>query len=225
MAAGSVRRNREPPSTAIHDEAEQPRWPSERRDDAYDRLVPRPSSLGSPSPGSASLSHIASRINQALQAADLSQDATTTLSKRSVSVQVLADKAYFANDSATLGATGDRVVDTIAGVVRTLSNDVRVEGFTDNTPIVGGPFISNWELSAVRAVNVVQRLQTHDGIAGGRLSAIGYGTTRPVVPNTTPANRAENRRIDVVILTATQAFPAGGAGTSPPVPRPPSPRP
>ena len=160
------------------------------------------------------LAKIAHEINQALQAAGLSQDASTTVTSRSVVVQVMADKAYFAVDSATLGASGDQVVDTIASVLRTLPNPIRVEGFTDNQPIIGGPFTSNWELSAVRAVNVVRRLETHDGIAATRLSAIGYGTTHPVVPNTSPANQAKNRRIDVVVLTTKLAAPGGTPGAT-----------
>lgn len=187
-------------------------------------LVAHPSSVttptldtpaAAPSSRSMSLSQIASQINQVLQGAGLGPDATTTVSTRSVTVQVLADKAYFALDSATLGPIGDRVVDVIAGELRTIPNDVRVEGFTDNTPIVGGPYSSNWALSAARAVNVVQRLDAQDGITANRLSAIGYGTTHPVVPNTTPANRAENRRIDVVILTSRLASPTGSGGSAP----------
>jgi chemotaxis protein MotB len=160
------------------------------------------------------MAKIAHELHQALQTVGLSQDVSITATSRSVVVQVLADKVYFAVDSATLGTTGDQVVDTIAGVLRTLPNPVRVEGFTDNQPIIGGPFTSNWELSAVRAVNVVRRLQTQDGIAATRLSAIGYGTTHPVVPNTSPANQAENRRIDVVVLTAKLASPSGTPGST-----------
>jgi chemotaxis protein MotB len=175
-------------------------------------ITPSTPGASPPTPGSGTLAQIANQINQALQSAGLSQDASTTVTSRSVVVQVLADKAYFALDSATLGTAGDQVVDIIAGVLRTLPNAIRVEGFTDNQPITGGPFTSNWELSAVRAVNVVQRLETQDGIAATRLSAIGYGTTHPVVPNTSPANQAENRRIDVVVLTAKLAAPSGTPG-------------
>jgi chemotaxis protein MotB len=147
-----------------------------------------------------SLSQIATEIEQALQAAGLTQDATTTTTTRSVVVQVLADKAYFALDSATLGTVGDQVVDTIASVIGNVPNDVAVEGYTDNQPIYGGPYASNWQLSAARAANVVQRLATADGVAETRLSAVGYGDTHPLVPNTSPANQAENRRVDVVVL-------------------------
>jgi chemotaxis protein MotB len=163
---------------------------------------------------SAQLSKIAAEITQALRKAGLSQYASTTVDRQGVVVQMLADKTYFATDSATLGTTGDEVVDTIASVLKGVPNDVEVQGFTDNVPITGGVYSSNWELSAVRAVNVVRRLATTDGIARARLSAQGYATTHPVAPNTTPANRAENRRVDVVVLTtnltASGTHAAGG---------------
>lgn len=161
---------------------------------------------------SATLPEIASQITKALRAAGLSQYASTTVDSQGVVVQMLADKTYFATDSATLGTIGDEVVDTIAGVLRTVPNDVEVQGYTNNLRVTGGPYSSNWELSAVRAVNVVRRLSTTDGITKGRLSATGFGTTHPVVPNDTPANEAENRRVDVVVLTASLRTPSSGAG-------------
>ncbi|MGH9082206.1 MAG: OmpA/MotB family protein [Acidimicrobiales bacterium] len=172
-----------------------------------------PPTTGTLPPGAQPLAQIAAEVNQALQAAGLAQAATTAVTKRSVVVQMLADKSYFALDSATLGVIGDRIVDTIAGVLRTLPNAVRVEGFTDNQAITGGPFTSNWQLSSARAANVAQRLGTEDGLTKNRLSAIGYSTTHPAVPNTSPANQAQNRRIDVVILTARLAAPAATGAT------------
>lgn len=151
---------------------------------------------------SETLAEIASKITRALRTAGLSQYASTTVDSQGVVVQMLAEKTYFATDSATLGSIGDQVVDTIAGVVKEVPNDVEVQGYTNDLPVTGGTYSSNWELSAVRAVNVVRRLATVDGIASTRLSATGFGTTHPVVPNTTAANRAENRRVDVVVLTA-----------------------
>lgn len=153
-----------------------------------------------PSP---TLTQIAQEVRQALAAAGLSQYTSVTIDHQGVVVEMLSDKAYFATDSATLGPIGDAVVDTIATVLRTIPNNVEVQGYTDNTPIASGPYPSNWVLSAVRAVNVVERLVTHDKITANRLAAVGYGTTHPVVPNTTPANKAENRRVDVVILTTS----------------------
>lgn len=151
------------------------------------------------------LKAIAASISAALAAKKLSVAASVSVSTKGVVVQVLADKAFFATDSAELGHVGVEVVDTIAGVVRSDPNKLVVEGFTDNVPITGGPYSSNWELSAVRAANVANRLNVVDGVPQDRLSAQGYGQTHPVVPNTTSANRAANRRVDVVILSTTPA--------------------
>jgi outer membrane protein OmpA-like peptidoglycan-associated protein len=72
---------------------------------------------------------------------------------------------------------------------------VEVQGHTDNT---GTPEINN-KLSQDRADSVRTWLVDH-GIAGDRLIAKGYGATRPLAPNVTPANRERNRRVQFVIL-------------------------
>ena len=174
--------------------------------------TPPTPSRSTPSRSSPSLAEIASELDAALASAGLGADASISVTEHGVVVQMLADKAYFANDSAALGTVGDAIVDVIAGVLRSVPNAVEVQGYTDDVPITGGPFTSNWELSAVRAVNVVQRLEEVGGITKNRLSAIGYGTTHPVAPNTTAAGQAENRRIDVVVLTV--ALSASGAAAA-----------
>ncbi len=75
---------------------------------------------------------------------------------------------------------------------------IRVEGHTDNLPT--GRYSSNWELSVLRAKNVVEEFEQNVGIAPGRLSAVGFGETRPVASNETEAGRAENRRVSIVLL-------------------------
>lgn len=147
------------------------------------------------------LSQIAQKVEAALSKKHLQGAASVAISRTGVIVQVLADKAFFATDSAALGQVGDTVVDTIAGVVRKDPNNLVVEGYTDNVPITGGPYNSNWELSAVRAANVANRLNVIDGIAASRVSAQGYGQTHPLDSNATAAGRAQNRRIDVTILS------------------------
>jgi chemotaxis protein MotB len=85
---------------------------------------------------------------------------------------------------------------------------VEVEGHTDDDPISTDKFPSNWELSAGRASAVVRYFQTQ-GMPGRRLEAIGYGDTRPKVPNRDangvpiPENQAQNRR---VVLRAYPVF-------------------
>ncbi|HVC25819.1 MAG TPA: flagellar motor protein MotB [Acidimicrobiales bacterium] len=147
---------------------------------------------------------IADQVEQLLAARHLQKDANVNLGTSSVVVQILADRVFFQTDSASLGSVGAAIVDTIAQVVRPKPNVIEVQGYTDNQPITGGPFASNWELSAARAANVTNRLNVVDGIPATRLSASGYSDTHPAAPNTSPANQARNRRIDVVILGVKQ---------------------
>jgi len=150
------------------------------------------------------LQAIADQIEQLLTARHLQKDANVNLGTSSVVVQILADRVFFQTDSASLGTVGEQVVDSIAQVVRPKPNVIEVQGYTDNEPITGGPFASNWELSAARAANVTNRLNVVDGVPATRLSASGYSDTHPAAPNTSAANQAKNRRIDVVILGIKQ---------------------
>jgi chemotaxis protein MotB len=147
------------------------------------------------------------QIQAALTKAGLEADASLQLTTRGLVVQVLADRVFFATGSADISPVGNQVIDTVSSVLRSDTYDIDIEGYTDNQPVEGGVYSSNEELSAVRAVNVVLRLEKTDGINPNRLSATGYGDTHPVAPNTTPHNMALNRRIDIVILSSQQAQP------------------
>jgi chemotaxis protein MotB len=155
---------------------------------------------GSPKVNAAQLRQIADEISRALAQEHLSSYAKVNLGASSVVVQILADRVFFQTDSAALGVAGAQIVDTIATVVRPKPNLIEVQGYTDNQPINGGPFASNWELSAARAANVTNRLNVVDGVPATRLSASGYSDTHAAAPNNTAVNQAKNRRIDVVIL-------------------------
>ncbi len=164
---------------------------------------PHPVLGGTRAPTSATPSYrILEQIRAALRRAGLARDATVVLTDRGVVVQILADRVFFSTDSANFGPIGDEVIDTISAVVRSDTNPIQVQGFTDNQPITGGPYSSNWELSAARAANVVNRMNVVDGISEQRLTAVGYGQTHPQVPNTSSSNLAKNRRVDVVILSS-----------------------
>jgi chemotaxis protein MotB len=143
---------------------------------------------------------LAKAIEASLRAKHLTGDATVTQSANGVVVEILADKVFFASDIATLGTVGQQIVDAVGAVIASYPNRIEVEGYTDSQPVVAGPFSSNWELSAVRAANVVERLNTIDGINTDRLSSVGYGSNSAIASNSTPAGRQLNRRIDVAIL-------------------------
>lgn len=78
--------------------------------------------------------------------------------------------------------------------------DIGVEGHTDDQPIKYSKWKSNWELSAYRALSVLHHLEK-SGVNSSRLSAIGYGEYKPVVPNDTSSNRGLNRRVEIVVIT------------------------
>ncbi len=124
----------------------------------------------------------------------------TEITERGLVVHVM-ESALFREGSANLEAKALDVLDLIGEKIRTLPNHVRVEGHTDDRPIRSVLYPSNWELSSARATSVVRYLTGSDAITPDRISALGYGEYRPVRPNNSIENRAQNRRVDFVILT------------------------
>jgi chemotaxis protein MotB len=81
--------------------------------------------------------------------------------------------------------------------------NVTVAGHTDDTPINTAQFPSNWELSAIRAVNVA-KFMISNGVNPQRISTEGYSSYRPVNPNTTAENRRTNRRVEITLIKAQE---------------------
>lgn len=78
----------------------------------------------------------------------------------------------------------------------------RIEGHTDDLPTdPDGPWPTNWELSADRALNVLAYLTQGYGVSDRNFQVMGLADTRPLYSNETPEGRAYNRRVDVIILS------------------------
>ncbi len=146
-------------------------------------------------------------MERALEKAGLASEVKFTFDQRGLVVTILTDQILFPLDSAQLQPEGVRIINAIAPVLAALPNQVDVEGDTDNQPITGGPYASNWALSAARAVAVVQDLISDHGIDPARLEATGNSDTRPVVANNSAQHRAENRRVEIVIFSTTVVTP------------------
>jgi chemotaxis protein MotB len=131
-----------------------------------------------------------------------------------ISIRV-SSSLLFPSGRAQLAPRALDLVDRIAQVLAPLPNPLRIEGHTDDQPPVGSEFRDNWELSAARAVAVLERLVA-DGLTPSRLSAAGYGQYRPLVPNTDAVARARNRRVDILILYPPAGQPAPSAGIASP---------
>ena len=118
--------------------------------------------------------------------------------ERGIVIRIM-DQAFFDEGKAELKDRAKQALDSMAPVIRTISNPIRVEGHTDNTPIATAEFRSNWELSVRRATEVVRYfIEKHD-LAPMRISAVGYSEYHPLVPNDTPENRSRNRRIEIIV--------------------------
>jgi chemotaxis protein MotB len=78
---------------------------------------------------------------------------------------------------------------------------IAVEGHTDDQPVLGGTFDSNWSLAAARA-NAVTRFLLEQGFAPARLQSVSYADTRPIADNATADGRAANRRVELQIELA-----------------------
>lgn len=117
---------------------------------------------------------------------------------------VLQSEVFFDAGSAQLRAEGRGELDKLAGLVaefeRTIPADLawvlRVDGHTDRRPIATAPFPSNWELSAARAISVVQYLIAR-GLSPQRLVAAGFGEFQPLDPADGEDAFRRNRRIEL----------------------------
>jgi chemotaxis protein MotB len=124
----------------------------------------------------------------------------------------MKDKILFASGSATLGPDGKDALQKVAEALRGIQGKViRVEGHTDNVPTgAAGPFSSNWELSAARALAVVHFLQ-EGGVDPTRLSGAGFSQYQPIAGNDSGEGRSLNRRIEIVLVPIEGAVPAAPA--------------
>lgn len=111
----------------------------------------------------------------------------------------LNEKILFASGRADVHANADATLGQLAKSLNQVEGDVIVQGHTDNVPIRGAKFDSNWELSAARAFSIIEKL-TEKGVSEKRLSAWGFGEYRPVLGNDTVQGRAQNRRIEIVVM-------------------------
>lgn len=108
------------------------------------------------------------------------------------------DSVLFEQGQATLDPASYPILRKIADIVRPLPMTMRIEGHTDPIPLADAK-VSNWDLSVARAVAVMSFYHRGDHFPLDRMSASGYGDTRPLVPNTTKENMAKNRRVDFIL--------------------------
>jgi len=128
----------------------------------------------------------------------LQNEVNTTIDNRGL-VITMQERLLFNPGKADVNPAARQLLATMAKLLNTLPNYVRIEGHTDSVP-AGGQAQSNWQLSALRAANIAQILSDQGGVDPHRISAIGYADNRPTADNKTVAGRAKNRRVEIVLL-------------------------
>ena len=117
---------------------------------------------------------------------------------RTITVRI-REQGSFPSGSATLASdfvpVMAKIRDSLAGIPGTVS----IEGHTDNVPLRGGRYESNWALSSSRALSVTHELLRGDLLEDDRMMVVGFADTRPFTANDTADGRASNRRVEIVI--------------------------
>jgi chemotaxis protein MotB len=109
---------------------------------------------------------------------------------------------FFPPGSADLKRPAFESLNKVAKILKMANRNVIIEGHTDDTPVVGNLFNSNWELASLRATSVLRYLIKVHKYNPAKLSAMSYADQRPLVPNTTEENRNQNRRIEILIINS-----------------------
>jgi chemotaxis protein MotB len=116
---------------------------------------------------------------------------------------VFESDVLFPVDQATITPTGQKEIAQVASAIQEISKKIpsnvkwvlSVDGYADSQAITGGPYHSNFDLSSARALAVLDLL-IKDGVPQERLAATAMGSNNPLNPGTTPADYAQNRRIE-----------------------------
>jgi len=140
-------------------------------------------------------------------ASDIEEEFKEMIADENVSVRkspfwlevVFNSNILFASASADLSQGARVELGKLGELLQGYENNISVEGFTDNIPIISPIFPSNWELSSARAAAVVRLFEEY-GVESARLISVGYGENRPVSENQTTQGRANNRRVVIVIM-------------------------
>ena len=112
----------------------------------------------------------------------------------------LQEVVLFESGDAEVAASVYPMLNEIAKMLKGLENQIKVEGHTDNVPICNSKYRSNWDLSAYRAINVMNYVVNAGNLNPARFYTVGYGEYSPKYDNTTDEGRAMNRRVEIFVI-------------------------
>ena len=142
----------------------------------------------------------AEEITKLIREKNLQDKVSVSIQERGVVVGLM-NTVLFDPGSTQIKPDAVPTLVAIGQIANGVHNYIRVEGNTDDVPMNTPQIPSNWELSVIRATEVLKLMINQSGVAPDKISAVGYGEYRPSVPNTSIENRAHNRKVDIVILS------------------------
>lgn len=139
------------------------------------------------------------RITNAL--IGLEGDGLTILQRNGKVYISLEEKLLFASGKYTVNATGINALNKLSNVLETQTDlEILVEGHTDSIPFNSrGAIADNWDLSVLRATNVVKVLTQNSNLSPLQLTAAGRAEFVPIASNKTVEGRSSNRRIEMIL--------------------------
>jgi flagellar motor protein MotB len=151
-------------------------------------------------------------IDKMMKDGKMTGSATIDKEGLKITLEEKGGTSFFQSGAAETTDTIDQEVALLVPSLRKLGaeHEILVEGHTDDQPIHNMYFDSNWELSTARATSVARLLIEKYGLPADHMGAVGYGDTRPVVPNVSPENRSKNRRVVFFIKSGSIAKAAPG---------------
>jgi chemotaxis protein MotB len=139
------------------------------------------------------------KLSEAIIATDNTGRVKVEQGERGITISI-TDTMLFQPGQAVVLSEARGMLVSVAAILRDFQHQIRIEGHTDNIPIHTKEFPTNWELSAARALNITRLLTEGGYLPPERLAASGYGEFHPVASNDTADGRAQNRRVELVVL-------------------------
>jgi chemotaxis protein MotB len=146
------------------------------------------------------LEKLKDKLDAELAKKGLKGTVNTRVTARGVVITVITNKVVFDANSAVLRTGGQRIIHTLAPVLRSVDNDLSIEGNTDTTSSSPKGYASEYNLAGDRACNVVNYLDDAEHLARARMTCTSNGDQNPLYPGTSAEANTLNRRVEIVVL-------------------------
>lgn len=132
---------------------------------------------------------------------NLKSDVNVYEDEQGINIQ-MKETVLFNSGKANLLPESKEILSKINTIISNINNKIIIEGHTDNVPINSDIYPTNWHLSSARSISVMQYFINEKGNKNPeRFMAVSCGEYSPIVPNDSDEHRAQNRRVNIIIVT------------------------